>query len=80
MDKERKMAFLINRLLKELGKILSLSRYQLRMLKRTANRTLSFRRRASRQYDRCIQSLETLQCSVLFIQCIASVLIHTYQH
>jgi hypothetical protein len=33
MDKERLMAFLKNCLLKELGKILTLSRYQLRMLR-----------------------------------------------
>jgi len=68
------MTFLINCLLKELGKILNLSRYQLRMLKGTANRALSLRRRANGQYDRCIQALE------MFIQCIASVLIHIYQH
>jgi len=33
MDKESKMAFLINCMLKELGKILNLSRYQLRMFR-----------------------------------------------
>jgi len=33
VDKERKMAFLINCILKELGKVLNLSRYQLRMLR-----------------------------------------------